>query len=147
MQTAEFADAARSAPVTPESACQPTHAVHRRRGDCANWRESDRSQVLAFADVIDLRDASTATLTFKSWLVAPDAFAASRPPATVQVSLMASRGSPDAVPPSDEWQLVQIDLTAFAGEVIRLRFVLATAPLDAETPMVWRIGGVSVRKK
>ena len=78
-------------------------------------------------DTIDLTNASTATLSFES---------AGAVRALLQVSVDGTTwGTLDAVPESDDWTRMHVDLSAFAGQVVRVRF------LSAE---VWRIRSVQV---
>ncbi len=94
---------------------------------------ADRGLVLA--EKIDLREVTSATLMFESVL----AVGASR--AVVQVSVDGiSWITIHDMPASDEWESFQIDLSAFAGQVIRVRFVFESgATVDLARPEVWKI--------
>jgi hypothetical protein len=44
------------------------------------------------------------------------------------------------VPPADAWAEVDVDLSAFAGRIVYVRFVFDTvAPAGGVAPDVWRI--------
>jgi hypothetical protein len=90
---------------------------------------------------IDLRDAATASMTFESWRPAGRSSARG----LVQVSLDdVTWATLDAVPTTDEWTTVQVDLSAYAGQVVRVRFVLDLRSLAFERSDVWRIRGLRV---
>jgi hypothetical protein len=89
------------------------------------------------AQTIDLRDAATASMTFESWRTAAG-FGSSH--GLVQVSLDdVTWVTLDAVPTSDEWTTVQVDLSAYAGQVVRVRFVLDLRSIAFDRPDFWRI--------
>ena len=92
-------------------------------------------KALSVDDAIDLREMSAATLKFSSWL------AGTNTNALVQVSVDGVEWvTVGAAPESDRWTPVDIDLSSFAGEVIRVRFVLQSrTPFDDEGPSRWRI--------
>ncbi len=89
---------------------------------------------------IDLRDASAAYLVFDSWLKA------ARSLATVEVSLGGSSWLEiDRVPQSETWQVITIDLTAYVGQEIRVRFVLETLDVtDTDEPDVWYLDALRI---
>jgi hypothetical protein len=112
------------------------------------WRETTQgweavaaadAVVLVLTDPLDLRDAVDARLTFESWLSA-----GSR--AAIEVSVNGITWIRAGQPPSsDTWQPVEIDLSGFLGEVISVRFVLASAgPADSTLPEFWRVRAVDV---
>jgi precorrin-6B methylase 1 len=91
---------------------------------------------------IDLRDATSARLTFDSWKTEAGS-GSSR--GLVQVSLDGTSWvTLDAIPPSEDWTTVQVDLSAFAGEVVRVRFALDVRSVAFDRAEVWRIRGLSV---
>ncbi len=90
---------------------------------------------------IDLRSAADARLHVESWLRS----AASR--ATIQVS--ADGGltwdTVHTVAASDGWMRIDIDLSAYTGSVIHIRFVFdGAAPADDAAPDVWRLGTIEM---
>ena len=72
--------------------------------------------------------------------------AASR--ASVQVSLDGMEWATlHEVPASEDWTPIDVDLAAFAGELIYLRFVLdASTSVHPASPDVWRIDNVRVER-
>jgi hypothetical protein len=91
---------------------------------------------------IDLRDVTTARLIFDSWKT-DTGDGSSR--GLVQLSLDGvSWVTLDAVPASAEWTTVQVDLSAFAGEVVRVRFALDIRSIALDRPDVWRVRGLEV---
>jgi hypothetical protein len=94
------------------------------------------SQVLHLPQAIDLGNATGARLTFESsrprWLRGSGVL--------VQVSIA---GGPWAtvqeVPAFAEWTPVDLDLSAFAGQVIRVRFVLESTTSELAQPEIWRV--------
>ena len=95
---------------------------------------------LTMATPVDLRQAASARLRFESRLIARDSTA------RVQVSVDGQTWQDlEAVPPSQDWVQLDIDLSPFAGQVIYLRFAFdAVAPMDGSAPDVWQIMGVTV---
>jgi hypothetical protein len=89
---------------------------------------------------IDLRGASAATLLFESRLSGGGSGA------EVQVSLDGVTWQTVAVvPSSDDWTLLAVDLGAFAGQVVRLRFAFdAVAPVLGQGQDRWFVRGVTV---
>lgn len=100
----------------------------------ASGPDTDGSGLGSTTDVIDLSDASTATLSFDSSLAGGGA--------GLEVSLDGRTWERlHAVPALESWTRIDVDLSSFAGQVIRVRFAFdAAAAADA----VWRIGGVRV---
>lgn len=91
-------------------------------------------------ETIDLRDAATASLVFES--LRHDA---SLSRALVQVSHDALTWTTlDVVPASGDWTTVRVDLSAFAGDVVRVRFALDGRSVTFDTPSVWRVRGLRV---
>ncbi len=139
------AEAARSAPVQaaggPASATT-TMALADATGAGAWQAEvmADGTRMLSLADAIDLRGAESAQLRFASWR----AGASSR--AAVQVSLDGVTWiTLGQVPESDRWTDVELDLSPFAGELIRLRFVFEPeAAFELDRPATWRVAGIRV---
>ncbi len=84
---------------------------------------------------LDLRDATSARLTFASWL------SSDASPGEVQVTLDGVTWLTAAlVQPSDDWTPVSVDLGAFAGRLVAIRFVF-----DGKPPDAWRIGNLTLR--
>jgi len=106
------------------------------------WRaeatESGRA-ILVRPDPIDLTGAIEATLYFDSWLSGGS-------PAAVEVSLDAMTWETVAnVSPSTGWVTTGVDLDAYAGHRIYVRFVFdAVAQAVGVAPDVWRIQNVSI---
>jgi len=98
--------------------------------------------VLQSALPVDLTGASGATLTFDSWLTSHGSSAA------VQVSLDGVTWHTLAtVAPSDGWTTAGVDLIAFAGQQIYVRFVFdGVAPSIGVAPDVWKIQNVVVTR-
>jgi len=90
---------------------------------------------------IDLTGASGARISFASWL------STSASTATVQVS---TDGGATWVPvtevaASETWMPIEVDLGAYLGQVIDVRFVLdGSAPVDLAESDVWRLDDVQV---
>jgi len=94
---------------------------------------------------IDLREATSAHLIFDSWKTATGA-GSSR--GLVQVSLDGVGWvTLDAVPASEDWTTVQVDLSAFAGEVVRVRFALDVRSVALDRQDVWRVRGLEVVRR
>jgi hypothetical protein len=99
------------------------------------------THTLAWRTPIDLRDATSAMLRFESRL------SSGLSTALVEVSRDGLTWTAvGVVPPSDDWTNVAVDLSAFAGDVIFVRFVYAgVAPgLGATSNEAWYLSGVSV---
>jgi len=96
---------------------------------------------LGWANPIDLTGATSATLSFDSWLSGDSG-------AAVQVSLDGVTWHTIAtVAPSDGWTTVGLNLDAFAGQQIYVRFVFdAIAPAIGVEQDVWRLGGIVVHR-
>jgi len=94
--------------------------------------------VLGWPAPIDLTGATSATLTFESWLTSRASSA------EVQVSLDGVTWETVAtLSPSDGWTTVNVDLDAFVGRQIYVRFIFdAVAPALGVAPDVWRIQGI-----
>jgi hypothetical protein len=111
-------------------------------GDASLVMDSAQAETAAERDgalTIDLRGAESARLDFVSRLDG----AAAR--GVVQVSLDgATWFALDRVPESDRWTPVDLDLSQFAGEVMRLRFVLEPTDPFAAEPAAWRIAAIRV---
>jgi hypothetical protein len=101
------------------------------------------AQAVTLAGAIDLSDASVASLAFDSVFVGAEASSAR---AAVQVSLDGRTWLTAAeVPAIAEWTPMAVDLSAYAGRVIRVRFVVAgAAGLAFDRPARWRIREVSI---
>ncbi len=100
-------------------------------------------QALVWRTPIDLRDANFATLLFESRL------SDGAPVAAIEVSRDGLTWERVAVvPPSDGWTTVAVDLSAYAGDVIFVRFVYAgVAPAEGAATDAWSIRGVSVETR
>ncbi len=87
----------------------------------------------------DLRGTSTVRLAFASSLASADG------EAVVQVSLDGQTWETVArVPPGEAWTDIDVDLSAFAGHEVQVRFVYA--PAEDNAP-VWRVGNIRVIRK
>jgi hypothetical protein len=112
-------------------------------GPGAAWRAeawTTGRAVLRLLAPIDLTHATAAHLTFQSWLSAGASSGA------VQASIDGvTWQTVTLVPPSDAWTLVDVDLSAFVGQVVSVRFVYdAIAPPTGVAPEVWRIDQLTV---
>ena len=90
---------------------------------------------------IDLTSVADASLHLESWL---EAIASQ---ATVQVSADGvTWETVGVIDPSDSWTSVIIDLRAYAGSTIRIRFVFE-GPASGEADMtdVWRVRRVRIK--
>jgi hypothetical protein len=87
---------------------------------------------LAWTTPIDLTHSTSARLQFWSWLTT------STSTARVEISVDGRTWQPlTDVPATDDWALIDIDLSAFAGQVIWIRFA-ATGPDGAPaTDLTW----------
>ncbi len=101
------------------------------------------THTLVWRTPIDLRDASSAMLRFESRL------SAGLSTALVEVSRDGLTWvAVGVVPPSDEWMNVAVDLSAFAGDVVFVRFVYAgVAPAQGAAAEAWYLSGVSVETR
>jgi hypothetical protein len=98
-------------------------------------------ELLSWSRPVDLGNMPAAWLRFYSRLVS-DASTA-----TVEISDDGlTWRTLAAVPPTATWALVDVDLSAFAGRVVYLRFVLETAapPEPTAPPDVWWIDGFEI---
>ena len=97
------------------------------------------AQVLMLRSPIDLRDASSAALRFDSVLSdgASGAFVEVTRDGRNWVRVA-------AVPPSDEWSAVAVDLSEFLGDVIYVRFAFAGVAAAGWPLETWSIRGVAV---
>ena len=103
---------------------------------------SDRgTRTLEHARPIDLTSMADASLHLESWL---QALAAQ---ATVQVSADGvTWETVGVIDPSDRWTSVVIDLSAYAGSTIRIRFVFeGSASVEAELGDVWRVRRIRIK--
>jgi predicted ribosomally synthesized peptide with SipW-like signal peptide len=115
-------------------------------GTGVGWRAEASTTgraLLVWAQAIDLTAATSARLSFESWL---SSSATSGSSGVVQVSVDGVTWRTVAtVPRTDGWTQVDIDLGAFAGRLVYVRFVFdAVAPGAGVAPDVWRIDDVSV---
>jgi len=96
-------------------------------------------QLLMLSSPIDLRDASSAALRFDSVLSdgASEAFVEVTRDGRNWVRVA-------AVPPSDEWSTVLVDLSEFVGDVIYVRFAYAGVAFAGWPLETWSISGVAV---
>jgi hypothetical protein len=94
-------------------------------------------------ETLDLRMASAAMLSFESSLSMAGASSAE-----IQVSEDGITWQTLAqVPASDDWITLNVDLSAWAGRVVQVRFAFdARAPLRGGRPDTWLIGDVRVVK-
>jgi hypothetical protein len=85
---------------------------------------------------LDLRGTATARLAFASSLATP----AGEP--EVQVSLDGEAWTTVArVPPGETWTDIEVDLSAYAGHTLHVRFVYVRGDGDIQA---WRVGNVRV---
>ena len=98
------------------------------------------TRLLSLSDPVDLRQAASARLIFKSWLTASASTAA------VQASTDGVTWQTIAVAPaSTDWVLLGVDLDAVAGGMVYLRFALETGEaVNALSPDAWRVADVRV---
>ena len=113
---------------------------------------TDGRAVLQSPEPIDLRDASSAHLQFGSWLSSHSGHSGHSGHASsgeVQVSLDGvTWQSISTVPRTEGWTTVEVDLSAFAGQVIYLRFVFDAIVAPAGVaPDVWIIDDVRLSKQ
>jgi len=121
----------------------------------SSWRVeawTDGRAVLQSPEPIDLRDASSAHLQFGSWLSSHSGHSGHSGHASsgeVQVSLDGvTWQSISTVPRTEGWTTVEVDLSAFAGQVIYLRFVFDAIVAPAGVaPDVWIIDDVRLSKQ
>ncbi len=98
-----------------------------------------RGAALSWGNAIDLRGATTARLTFMSWLSAPSQV-------FVEVRMNGSEWLPvSLVPASEAWRSLDVDLTPYVGSLIEVRFVLvAQDRLERSTAGVWSLEDLRV---
>ncbi len=90
---------------------------------------------------IDLRSETNARLQIESWLQSTGSRA--------MIQISADGGltwdTVHRVAASDTWMRLEIDLSAYAGSVIYVRFVFeGAAPADDAAPDVWRLGTIAI---
>ncbi len=97
-------------------------------------------RILSLDAPIDLSASGSASLAFESWLIG------SHSRAEVQVSLNGDDWIAIArLNPTDGWQATDVDLSAFAGDVIFVRFALTPdGPSDPALLDEWRVRNVVV---
>jgi hypothetical protein len=90
--------------------------------------------------LIDLRNAASASLRFESRLLAETSTA------LVQVSMDGHTWQTFAVVPAgSDWLTVDVDVSAFAGQVFYVRFVFdAVTPANGAPADLWQIRTISV---
>jgi hypothetical protein len=93
------------------------------------------SAVHRLADAIDLTSAASARLTFQSWF-SNQAGSQAEVQASVDGVTWVTIG---LVPASGGWQPIDVDLSAFVGGTIEIRFVLDAGSAAGVAPDVWRI--------
>ncbi len=97
--------------------------------------------MLSWAQPIDLRDAADARLQFRSWLISRASTAA------VQVSTDGvTWQTVAAMPATDEWMVVDIDLSPLAGRIVWIRFLFdaIARATNVVPPDVWSIDQVDL---
>ena len=114
-----------AAPTVAQPAADLLDAAHR-----TDWIET-----------LDLRSSSTAVLSFESSLSMDSASSAE-----IQVSEDGTTWQTLVqVPASDDWITLNVDLSAWAGRVVQVRFAFdAKAPRRGGRPDTWLIGDVRV---
>jgi len=97
--------------------------------------------VLQWTEPIDLTNASSAHLTFESWLESRGSTA------SVQVSVDGANWQTImTVPAADRWTTIDLDLGAFSGQTIYVRLVFdGVGPAGAVQPDTWRVRAVARR--
>ncbi len=97
------------------------------------------AQVLMLRAPIDLREASGAALRFDSMRSdgASEAFVEVTRDGRTWIRVA-------AVPPSEDWTTVLVDLSEFLGDVIYVRFTYDGVAVDGRSPDTWSIGGVAI---
>jgi hypothetical protein len=100
------------------------------------------SDARAVDRLIDVPGDARALLMFESHLP-PSSWIA-----TVEVRVAGSSWiTAGAVPASDDWQPVVLDLTAVAGRTVHVRFRLQSPDgVEAGEPPAWRIGRLRIEK-
>jgi hypothetical protein len=107
------------------------------------WRSeawATRTALLWWDQALDLTSVASASLTFESWLSGTSSVGA------VQVSSNGVTWRDVAVlPPTNGWTVVGVDLSAFVGQFIYIRFAFdTTQPALGVEPDAWKIDRVSV---
>jgi hypothetical protein len=99
----------------------------------------DGPYILQRAKAIDLSDATNATLTFKSWLTGVS---------RGEVQVRGSGGEWTTVltvDATDAWAPMSVDLSAYLGQVIELRFVyFPVAGSSFAMSDTWRLDGIAI---
>jgi hypothetical protein len=97
-------------------------------------------RTLMLEEAVDLTSASGATLHVRSWL------SGERSVGVIEVSADGEQWVPvHALAASDAWTPLSIDLSAWAGRRVHVRFVFdAVAPAPGMQPDVWRISDVRI---
>jgi hypothetical protein len=133
----------RGAPQAKRPVAAPSPGAGARRMPAPTPREADAIELDSRAqwiETLDLRGSSAPAISFASWLPGDSAAAelqVSEDGETWQ-SLM-------TVPASDAWLALAVDLSAHAGRVIHVRFVVRPdAPASASRSDSWRIGDLRV---
>jgi hypothetical protein len=97
-------------------------------------------RILSYAQSVDLTNAASARLRFRSWLTATQS--------SGHVEVSVGRGDwqgVTTVPTTSGWTWIDVDLLAFVGQIVDVRFVLDAVPLQlAVSPDVWQIEDVSI---
>jgi hypothetical protein len=102
-----------------------------RQGSRTRAPEAADVMAIAIADGLTITPAPGARLAFESWLTAPAMSG------EVQISADGERWITFAlVPESDDWQRVDVDLSAWQGRTIHVRLVIASRSGPAP---VWRV--------
>jgi uncharacterized delta-60 repeat protein len=149
---ARAASSAPKASTAADSSAQARTAARSARGGGAPPADLWQGWVAAASDArvhvlergpIDLTWETDARLLVASWLRST----ASR--ATIQIS--ADGGltwdTIHTVGASDSWTKIEIDLSAYAGSMIHVRFVFeGVAPADDADPDMWRLGNIEITK-
>ncbi len=114
--------------------------------DVPDWKvdvTETGQHLLVWSDPVDLTDASWAFLRFES--KRPDSPSAAFVDVT-RDGVVWTRVA--VVPPSGDWTDVLVDLSAFAGDVIYIRFVhVGVAPVGGAPRESWSVRGVSVESR
>jgi hypothetical protein len=103
--------------------------------------DPEMDQRLDVIQTLDLRNTSSASLSFSSSL------AAEAPVAEVQISEDGDTWQTVMqVPPSEDWVPLSIDLSPWSGRVVHVKFAIPGATSRFGRPDTWRIGDVRVSR-
>ncbi len=92
---------------------------------------------------LDLRDADDVGLSLESWLVASESTA------SIEISLDGTTWTAIGVPPpADEWLMITVDLSPYAGQIVHVRMQFdGAAPRPGRAADVWGIRDIRVTRR